>query len=355
MGLPNINITFRTLASTVISRSKKGVVALIVKDDGVTAGGVSLTNAEQIPSGLSAANKAYVEQAFIGYTEKPRKVLLYALAADAADLSEALAWLATQSFDYLAGPPEITASESAAVKTWLLARRAEGAIPKAVLPDLAADCEAAVNFTTDGIKVGASTYDAPEYCARIAGLLAGTPMTISATYAPLSEVEDITRLSREEMDTAIDAGKLILYHDGEKVKIARAVNSLTTVSAAKGASFKKIKIVEAVDMIQSDLRKACQDNYIGKLANSYDNKCLLVTAVSDYLRQLERDGVLEAGASAVSVDTAAQESYLVSQGVDTSEMTEQEIKEANTGDKVFLAATIRILDAIEDIDLTIAM
>ena len=111
MGLPNINITFRTLASTAISRSKKGVVALIVKDDGVTAGGVSLTNAEQIPSGLSAANKAYVEQAFIGYTEKPRKVLLYALAADAADLSEALAWLATQSFDYLAGPPEITASE----------------------------------------------------------------------------------------------------------------------------------------------------------------------------------------------------------------------------------------------------
>ena len=355
MGLPNINITFKTLANTAISRSKKGVVALILRDDGAPAGGSALTSAEQIPAGLSAANKAYVEQAFLGYTETPRKVLLYVLATEAEDLSGALAWLATQRFDYLAGPPEITAEEAQAVKTWLLARRAEGATPKAVLPDLAADCEAIVNFTTDGITVGETSYDAPEYCARIAGLLAGTPMTLSATYAPLPEVEDITRLTKEEMDTAIDAGKLILYHDGEKVKIARAVNSLVTLSGAKGASFQKIKIVEAVDLIQADLRQACQDSYIGKLANSYDNKCLLITAVRDYLRQLEKEGILEAGSSQVGIDLAAQEAYLVTKGIDVSVLTEQEIKEANTDDKVFLAATIRILDAIEDINLEITL
>ena len=36
-------------------------------------------------------------------------------------------------------------------------------------------------------------------------------------------------------------------------------------------------------------------------------------------------------------------------------MSEQEIKEANTGSFVFLAATISILDAIEDIQIRIAV
>lgn len=34
-------------------------------------------------------------------------------------------------------------------------------------------------------------------------------------------------------------------------------------------------------------------------------------------------------------------------------MTEQEIKEANTRDKVFLLSTVRPLDAIEDVQLVV--
>jgi hypothetical protein len=121
------------------------------------------------------------------------------------------------------------------------------------------------------------------------------------------------------------------------------------------AAFKKIKIVEAVDMMNSDIRTTAQDSYIGKYANSYDNKCLLVTAVKGYLRRLESDGVLETETSSVEIDIEAQENYLISIGTDTSGMKEQEIKEANTGDKVYLMATVTILDAIEDIDLAITI
>ena len=55
-------------------------------------------------------------------------------------------------------------------------------------------------------------------------------MTISCTYAPLPEVSDVGRLTREAMDAAVDAGKFILFHDGEKVKVARGVNSLQTTT-----------------------------------------------------------------------------------------------------------------------------
>ena len=180
-------------------------------------------------------------------------------------------------------------------------------------------------------------------------------MTISCTYAPLAEVSDIVRLTRAEMDAAINAGKFILFHDGEKVKVGRGVNSLQTTTQDKGDAWKKIKLVEVMDMIQTDIRTTAQDSYIGKYANSYDNKCLLISAIKGYLTSLEQAGILRAGSSSVGIDTAAQEAYLQSTGVDTSKLSEQEIKEANTGDKVFLQASIQILDAIEDINLNITI
>ncbi len=43
--------------------------------------------------------------------------------------------------------------------------------------------------------------------------------------------------------------------------------------------FQKIKIVDTLDIIHSDIRKVIIDDYIGKVTNSYDNKCLLIVAI----------------------------------------------------------------------------
>lgn len=355
MPLPNIAITFQTLVSTAFSRSQKGTVAVIVLDAAVAAQGSHvLTLPSQIPAALTETNQAYIADAFIGYTNTPKKILLYVLAAEAANLTVALAWMALQSFDYLVGPPDCTVAFATEIAAWITVQRAADRTYKAVLPGKAADNEAIVNFTTAGIVVGSNTYAAAGYCARIAGLIAGTPMTISCTYAPLPEVSDVTRLTKAAIDAAIDAGEFVLFYDGEKVKVGRAVNSYTTTAASKGAVYKKIKLVETLDMIRNDIRTVLQDVYIGKYANSYDNKCVLITAIQNYLTGLEGEGILQAG-STVALDVNAQISYLESQSIDTSEMTEQEIKEANTADKVFLMATIKPLDVIEDVTLAITL
>ena len=94
-----------------------------------------------------------------------------------------------------------------------------------------------------------------------------------------------------------------------------------------------------------------QDNYIGRYANSYDNKCLLITAINEYFRELIRSGIIQSGIC--EIDVEAQRKYLEGKGIDTQDMSDQEIKEANTGAHVYLRATVSILDAIEDIDLNI--
>lgn len=352
MGLPSINIIFKAAAEETVQRLRKGVAAVIVKDAKENGGHV-LTSERQIPAELGTDNQAYIQQAFVGYETRPRKVLLYVLSATAANFDDALDWLENQSFDYLAGPPSMTQDEAKDIGDWVKdVRENQASIAKAVLPSYAGDHEAIINFAASGIVVGEKTYTAAGYCARIAGLLVGTPMTMSCTYAPLPEVTDVDRLTPEAADAAVEAGKLILIHDGEKVKIGLGVNSLQTLRTGQNATLKKIKIVEVRDLIQANLRRACQDSWIGRHSASYDYKCLLIAAVRDFLVSLENEGILQPG-STVEMDAESIRAYLEEKGVDVSGMDEQAVKEADTGSSVFLAAHIGILDAIERIQIVV--
>ena len=204
---------------------------------------------------------------------------------------------------------------------------------------------------------GEESFTEAEYCSRIAGLLAGIDLRISATYKPLNELTQIPSAEDEEVDAAVDEGKLTLYNDGERIVIARGVNSLVTPTEVETEDLKKIKISAIQDLIESDIYSTLNRTYIGNYSNSYDNKCLLITAIKAYLRGLEATeggkGYLRADSSTVEINVSKQKQYLESIGVDTSDMDDQAIKEANTGSHVFLKGTISILDAIEDIDIFI--
>ncbi len=359
MGLPSIEIIFKTLGITAIRRSSRGIVALILED----ATHASVTNpivmrgVNDIPKTLSADNQEQIEFAFRGGVNPPKKVMAYVIAPATelapADYTEAQNYLETAMWDYLA-VPQIATDKVNTMATWVKGLRDTKDIRvKAVLPDCKADHEGIVNFTTDGIKVGATTYTTAQYCARIAGILAGNPLTISSTFQVLPEVDDVPHWTRAEFDLAIDAGELVLMHDGEKVKIARGVNSLTTFTADKGEAFSKIKIVDILDLIHRDIKRTAEDYYIGKLPNDYDHKILLVTAVNAYLETLENEGLLDRRKNRVDVDAEAHRLYLEGKGLNTEDMTVQDLREANTGSDVFLTGVVKPLDAMEDIKITL--
>ena len=185
---------------------------------------------------------------------------------------------------------------------------------KAVLPDCTADTEGVINFINKTIQTKTKTYTTAQYCSRIAGIIAGTPMTISCTYAPLPEVIGCDVWTKEEMDTMAGAGKLFFFFDGEKVKLARGINSLVTTVQDKGTSFQKIKLVDLMDMMHDDIRTTAQDNYLGKYANSYANRCLLVTAIQGYLDQLAQEGLLEQDQNTAYIDVESTKIWLESNG-----------------------------------------
>ncbi|MFQ9653596.1 MAG: phage tail sheath C-terminal domain-containing protein [Enterocloster sp.] len=91
-------------------------------------------------------------------------------------------------------------------------------------------------------------------------------------------------------DERINKGEFILVFDGEKYKVGRGVNSLTTFTKEKTEDVRKIKIVEGMDSYQDDIRNTFTDSYVGKYVNDYDNKQLFVAAVRAYLGRTRRGG-----------------------------------------------------------------
>lgn len=363
MGMPSVQISFSEKAITAIQRGDKGIVALILKDksvnkitessDGATTEVkvVNIETATDIPVTISEANQRQIANALIGYTNAPKEVVVVLINDEAANYNEALKELETIKFNYLAIPAVETDGQIQTVATWIKEQRDNDRLVKAVLPNASVDMDGVINFATEKVYINDTEYTAEQYCSRIAGLLAGTAMSISATYAPLSELTDCTRLSKKDMDKAVDAGKFIVWHDGEKVKVGRAVNSFVTTNAEKGDSFKKIKIVDTMDLIKDDIKKTAQDSYLGKYPNVYNNKCLLVAAIQAYFDLLIASGILSS--ATVDIDVAANREYLKGRGEDVSNMSDDDLKQANTGSTVFLIAKISILDAIEDIVLPI--
>ena len=355
-GLPTLKISFEAAAQTVANRTKKGTVAMFVRDE--KAQGVHLLSSRtQIPGELSADNRAQAESAFLGSDRGgPSLVALVVIATGTDDtdaLEGGLKAIEKYAIDYLAGPPDVTSQELTRLVEWTKAQRAMYRPVKLVRPwdTTGSDDMGIIELDETGMKDADGAVTAARYCARMAGILAGIPMGMSATYAALPELTAVTARTTEEQTAAIQAGKLILIHDGLQAKIARAVNSLVTIPETGKEDWSRIKIVEGMDLISYYLRTTIENEYLGRYQNTYDNKQILVTAVTDYLRYLEQAGVLSAGESYVQVDYDRQLQWLNSQGVDTSSMTEQQVLEYQTGSWVFLRCGGRLVDALEDFEI----
>lgn len=362
LGLPYLSIRFIEQGIERIGRSKRNVAALLLQDKKLK-GRYTIYTASDIPEEMEEANKEQIMLCLKGYVHTPRYVEVIAeqyTETKKFDVSsDGFKQLETIRFDYLA-VPFASDEEQKKIATWIktLNDNADKRC-KFVGCNTNEDHQKIINYTTKWVKTSEKEYKGNEYVGRICGLLAGTPQQISPTYAPLPELIDCEYFKKNEIEEKIGNGEFILINDGRKIKVARGVNSLTTTNQIKGGKYKKIKIVDIMDAMADDIQMAAEDSYIGKYDNSYDNKCLLMSAIEGYMEVLEKDSLLAKGQSKVEIDLESQRAYLKSVGYktvdgrDVNDMEENEIKEADTGDKVFLIAHCKILDAIEEIELPV--
>ncbi len=343
MGLPIIDISFKQLAKSAVIRSQRGIVALILKDTTKTS--LTVFDEGDIPSSLTEANQGLIKDVLKG---SPNKIELYVLGSE-GEISEALTYFEGVEFNLMCMPSAET-SDVTAIKAFI--KKMNDVVKykcDAILANEEADSEAIINYTAKDIVVNGKSVTTANHTARMAGLIEGTPLHQSITFATLSDIDSIENLTKEQADTRIDNGELILVREMGKVRVARGVNSLTTLTDVKGNAFQKIKLRKTLNLIHNDLRRVIVEKYIGKVPNNYDNKCILITEIKNYLDELATEQLIEK-VNTVGIDLIAQKKWLKDNtNLDVNVMSEQEIKEANTQSNVFIAISLKVVDAMEDI------
>lgn len=372
-GLPQVLINFRTQGTTAIKRSARGIVAMILHDGAKNEiQQFRISDTTDIPDEIISAKS--VELVKLCLKGTPLRVLLYVIPEvgtevepdghltdqnDVLDLIQAVKW------NWICNPTS-TGTEQADLSSWVIAQRNNKRKTfKAVCAKQAADHEGVVNFCTDDIVAENgtdengdpvyTTYNAVQYTARIAGILAGLALDRSATYFALTEVQSVE--SYTDIDERIDKGQLLLFdeQDGNGVKIARACNSLITFTTDKGEDFRYIKIIEALDMITDDIRDTFKKYYVGKVINDYNHKMLFITAVLVYFDEIKGNVLDRDGKNTVDIDEQAQLNYAKLHGEKTEDMSAMEIRKYNTGTRVMLTGNIKPVNAMEDLTINFVM
>lgn len=372
-GLPQVIINFRTQGTTAIKRSARGIVAMILHDGSKNEiQQFKVADTTDIPDEILSEKS--VELVKLCLKGTPLRVLLYVIPeADTeseaeehlADQNDVLDLIQSVKWNYICIPTS-TGTEQADLASWIKTQRnIKRKTFKAVCAKQAADHEGIINFCTDDIVAESgtdengdpvyTTYNAVQYSARIAGILAGLALDRSATYFSLTEVQSVE--SYTDIDERIDKGQLLLFDekDGNGVKIARACNSLATFTTDKGEDFRYIKIIEAVDMITDDIRDTFKKYYVGKVINDYNHKMLFITAILVYFDEIKGNVLDRDGKNTVDIDENAQLNYAKLKGENTDDMSVMKIRKYNTGTKVLLSGSVRPVNAMEDLTINFVM
>ena len=358
MGLPTITVEFKTLAASAVARSIRGVLAVLIQDgteDVAWAHKSYGTLAE-----LSADEAAYTEENYAilarAFAAGPYQVLVVRVGSEGT-LAQATAILEKLSYNWVCSPVSGFQSGLAA---WVGTVNAASKIRKVkalVTGVSSANDPHVVNAANTSVTLNdaaATTVTMAEYLPRLGGVLAACPLDQSVTYYALTDLAEAAAVTN--VDAAIDAGNLVLFLEDDTYRIARGVNTLVTPGENQTEDMKSIAVVEAMDLIQEDIIRTFKNNYLGKVKNSADNQALLVSDVLSYLRALAAESVLDPNSDILAeIDTGAMRKVWTAAGADVSGLTDAQVKRKTYRSYVYVTATCRILDAMEDMVMSITL
>lgn len=354
LGMPKIDIVFKQLSASIIERSAKGKLALIIVDE--TQGKPKVQrfkdSSEVKAEDFDAANANFIVHAFVAGASE---VLVVRLTKQETVREHAVPLLKASDFDWLTFATESKTEQDAVAAFVKEHNKKTNRKVKAVVYDATdPDDMHVVNFCTKKF----TETDNPDQAGwkllpRIAGMLAGIPFSMASTYWKLPGVFNVEE--PEDLDKAIAAGKFVLFNDAGITRVARGVNSLTTIDTEHTDDMKSIAVVEAMDLITRDIHDAFKI-YIGKYKNKYDNQCLFMASANAYFESLETEDILdEKYDNHVEVDVEAQRRAWQAVKPEAVAWDDQTIKERAFKRQVFLTGFVKILDAMEDLKITINM
>lgn len=355
---PNIDVVFKTLATSFNARNANKNVILIIKDDTVkTLTKKVYTRITDVTdsTNYTAANFQGIKDCFVGNIRQCTVVRIDATDGVIADALAIVGGLEAGYVGILSG----TATDHQALATWLKLQETAKKSFKAIVynPTTPPDSREILNFTNTKVTFKDTVrgeVDGWQLIPSLLGYIAGRDTDEGATYLVMENLESVNEPA--DIDTAINSGQLVLFNDSGIVRIVLGINSKTTLATDEIEDMKYIEVSEAMDIIRDDITNTYKNDFIRKYKNTNNNREIFVSAVNDYFESLEGQEILSSDFDNTAVqDISAMREYLVSQNIDAQDMADAQVKKQKFGRNVFISSNIEIAEAMTDLTFTNVM
>lgn len=362
-GQPNIDIIFTQKAVTAVNRSERGVLCVLVQDEhnenSTPTKFVYKYETDITDSDYTAENLRTLKRCFLTAVNK-----VYVLRGNEnTTLKEFTDVMEKLKYNYVCTTVTKYQQELGNyVKTFNV--KSKGKKVVAVVHDITtADSKFIINVKGDWVHDAINDMQDTmvNYLPRLASTLCNLPMNRSITYYTLTDIDDVDSSfingDTVTYDSLVDKGYLTIFLDDEVVKVGRGVNSLVTITSTDTEDMRKIIIVESMNLILEDLYTTFKDYYVGKYKNHLDNQRLFITSVNAYFRTLAGEEILDPEYdNRAKVDIDKQRNAWLSIGKSEAEdWSDAKVEEMTFKSYVYLYANIKILDAIEDLNMHVVI
>lgn len=354
--MPKIEITFRQQATSLITRSERGVAILIVRDD--TNKSFSHKQYADL-SALEADKALYTADNYAAISDMlsfaPYQSHVFRLDTDGtlADTLAEISRTVKTGWITIAGQDE---TDGPALASWVKTQAAKARSYKCVVYDVTPlpDDMHVVNFVNESVTFaddrGEKTGE--YYLPSLLAILAVCNVVRGCTNYHCSNLKIVEEVA--DNDAAVGAGKFILFNDEDgAVRIGQGINSLTTLDGkTKTEDMQFIETVEAMDLMRDDITSTFRGTYLGNYRNTRDNQLLFIAAInSSYFRQLAQEDILDRNfANASSIDVESQRAAWVASGkAEAADWDEDKVKATPFKRSVYLAGNVKILGSMTDL------
>lgn len=356
VSMPTIDVTFKQLAASAAERSERGYAILIIRDDTNKAFNYKeynlITDVEE--EDYTAKNLQYIKDIF---SFNPYKVCIVRIDAE-GNLSDALTIIQNNVKTGWITVADGTTEDFTTLASWIKGLASKKKTYKAIVFNLATapDEKHIVNVEAQKVIFNDDSIGEKEgvtYLPSLIGILASCNINRSATYFVCSNLKRVEEV--DDKDAALQTGKFILFNDGDVVRIAQGINSLTTTNGKTlTEDMKFIETVEVMDMIQDDINTVYKD-YIGSYKNKYNHQVLLISAINGYFTSLADEDILDEeyeNKSDINVE-AQRKAWLAVGKAEAKDWNDIQVRKNTFKRKVFLAANVKILGSMTDLDFDI--
>ena len=355
--LPNIDIVFAQKASTLVQRSARGIVALIIKDDTDktfnTKEYTSLSDLEKDVTLYTSANYQYIVDTL---TFAINKVIVVRVdttetVADALAILEKVTntgWITTVGTD----------EDYTTLGNWVKAKEALNKSYKAVVYNVTSpDSKYVVNFVNANVIFNDARLNqtGENYLPSLAGIFASCNIEKGSTYFHCTNLKGVEEVA--DVEATLNEGKLVLINDTGKVRIALGINSLVTFGDGTTEDMRFIDFCEAMSLIVDDIVATFKNDFLAKgVKNTLDNQMAFISAVNIYFANLAKEEILDVNYTNIAeINVEAQRAAWTTSNPEVATWDDAKVKNMPYKRNVFLAGNIKINGAMENLQFNITI